>query len=112
MQTAHALALLPERQAHYDNCCATHARAVAAGAARTVLATQQSVAFALATLNATRADAGLSLLVGPPMRSLDELLALGAGKASPAALLAAAERTTASVWVVASIHQATNAQAA
>ena len=73
---ATALALLPERQAQFDSCCATHARAVAAGVPKSVLATQQSVAFALATLNTTRAWAGLSPVTGPPMRSLDELLAL------------------------------------
>jgi hypothetical protein len=72
---ATALALLPERQAHYDNCCATHARAVAAGVPKSVLATQQNVAFALATLNTTRAAAGLSPVGGLPMRSLGELLA-------------------------------------
>jgi hypothetical protein len=74
--TATALALLPERQAHYDGCCATHARALAAGVTRSVLATQQNVAFALATLNTTRAAAGLSPVVGPRLRSLDELLEL------------------------------------
>jgi hypothetical protein len=79
MQTrATALALLPERQAHYDACCATHARAVAAGVPKSVLATQQSVSFALGTLNTTRAAAGLSALIGPAMRSLDELLSLQA----------------------------------
>jgi hypothetical protein len=72
---AHALALLPEHQAHYERCCATHARAVAAGVPKSVLATQQSLGFALATLNTTRADAGLSPLTGPRRYSLDELLA-------------------------------------
>jgi len=107
MQTtqATALALLPERQAHYEACCVTHARAVAAGVPKSVLATQQNVAFALATLNKTRAAAGLSPVTGPRMRSLDELLALGADKSNPAA-------PAAPLWVVVSIHEATNAQAA
>jgi len=69
-----ALALLPERQAHYDTCCQTLARANAAGVAKSILPAQQSVGFALAVLNTTRAAAGLSVITGPHLRSLDELL--------------------------------------
>lgn len=71
---AQALALLPEREADYDTSCNTLNQALTAGVPKSVMAAQQSVSFALAHLNATRADVGLSAVTGPKMRSVDELL--------------------------------------
>jgi hypothetical protein len=72
----HALALLPERQAHYDGCKATLDRAIAAGKSASVYSTQQSLCYSLACLNRTRAAAGLSALPLPKLLTFDEVLQL------------------------------------
>jgi hypothetical protein len=72
----HALALLPERQAHYDGCRATLDRAIAAGKPASVYSTQQWLCYSLASLNRTRAAAGLSAMPMPKLLTFDEVLQL------------------------------------